>query len=268
MPPEPLIRIEARPEARGALEGWLRDHDTLMEAATSQPRAETLQGRGPVSVVPAAVGEGRWVVRHYHRGGAVASLLGDRYLRLGTPRPVREFRLGRAMEERGIPTPTHVAGAVYAAGPWYRGDLVTRLVPGARDLAAVLFPGRALDGGVVPAPAWPAGAGPSPDPVPAMRAAGSLVRLLHDRGVVHRDLNLKNVLIAPGEPGRESEPVRALVLDLDRALLRDRVSKRARQRMLDRFWRSARKWESRTGVRLEPVLRQVFEAGYDGGSAR
>ncbi|MFP4624004.1 MAG: lipopolysaccharide kinase InaA family protein, partial [Gemmatimonadota bacterium] len=240
-----------------------------VEEAAAQPGAETLRGRGRVHVVPAPVGSGKWVVRHYHRGGAVASLLGDRYLRVGTPRPFHEFRLGRTLETWGVPVAPHVGAAVYGSGIWYRGDLVTELVPDARDLAAVLFPDRSLEG-AASCPGGDAGKGAVGGPVDAegaMRAAGSLIRLLHERGVVHRDLNLKNILIVGGGSGSGPEDgaggtLRALVLDLDRATLKADLGEGARRRMLARFWRSARKWETRTGIRVEPRLRRAFERGY------
>lgn len=194
-------------------------------------------------------------MRHYHRGGAIAGLLGDRYLRLGPPRPLRELRVGRALEERGVPTPGHIGAAVYRSGIWYRGDLVTRYVPASRDLAAVLFPGRTLKNGVEGV--RPDGAGRGVDAEAAVRAAGRLVRRLHDAGVVHPDLNLKNVLIRGA-----GEDVEALALDLDGARLVRRVGGRARRRMVKRFWRSARKWRAATGVELEPGLRAAFRAGY------
>lgn len=179
------------------------------------------------------------------------AFLGDRYLRVGEPRPSREFRLGRRLEEMGVPVVRHVGAATYPAGPWYRGDLVTELVPESRDLAAVVF-----------------GGGDEDRAVAAMAAAGDLVRTLHERGVVHRDLNIKNVLIADDGPGtgsgsgRPTGEVRALILDLDRASVRARVGGRARRRMLERFWRSVRKWESRTGQPLAPGVRQAFEGAY------
>lgn len=246
--------LHAGAAERGVLEEWIRRHGSLADAAAVTPGAETRRGRGRVLVVPAPDG-GRWVVRHYHRGGAVASLLGDRYPRVGTPRPVRELRVGRMLEARGVPTPEHVAAAVYPAGIWYRGDLVTRYVPGSRDLARVLF-GRSDFG---------AGDGDDPAAPPvaeaAMAAAGRLLRRLHDAGLDHPDLNLKNVLLAGPDP----DP-RALVLDLDRARIRKRLSPARRRRMLDRFWRSARKWEDRTGVALPPSLPDVFDQAYAGAS--
>lgn len=196
-------------------------------------------------MVPSPLNDGRWVVRHYHRGGAVGPLLGDRYLRLGTPRPVRELRLGWALEERGLPTTDHVGAAVYPAGPWYRGDLVTRYVPGAHDLAAVLFPGRATD---------------ETDPAAAMEVTGRLFRTLHEGGVIHPDLNLKNILIVGAGPSPQTR-----VLDLDGARLQARVGPRARRRMVERFWRSGRKWSARTGAALDPVWVEAFNRGYDRG---
>ena len=197
-------------------------------------------------------------MRHYHRGGAAARLLGDRYLRLGTPRPVREFRMGRALETLGIPTPRVIGAAVYPAGPFYRGDLVTAYVPDGDDLAAVLFGMEQLpspEGGVSTAAVRVT----TVDPGAAMTSAGRLVARLHTHGVLHNDLNIKNILVVP-EPGGAA----AYILDLDRARLRARLSTRARSRMLRRFWRSVAKWERRSGRTLEPPVREAFEDAYQG----
>lgn len=173
------------------------------------------------------------------------AFLGDRYLRVGEPRPSRELRVGWRLEEMGVPTVRHVGAATYPAGPWYRGDLVTELVPDSRDLAAAVFESDS-----------------TAQAARAMAAAGGLVRTLHERGVVHRDLNMKNILITNGAAASEGTGTRALILDLDRASIRARVGERARQRMLERFWRSARKWEARTGRIIAPGQRKAFEEAY------
>lgn len=263
--------LVAVPGARAALEGWLEGHGTLIDAAASAPDSERLRGRGRVLSVARPDGPaGRWVVRHYHRGGALAGVLGDRYVRGPLPRPLREFRLLRALETLGVPAVRPVGAAVYPAGPFYRGDLVTEWASGSRDLARVLFgmgqleepPGRAPGGaGSGPAPAAGTAAAHRPrDPSPedAMRAAGALVRCLHDAGVLHPDLNLKNILVTNGLPG-----VRALAVDLDRARIRARIGDRARRRMLERFERSLRKWEDRAGSPAPAGAREAFRAGYD-----
>jgi len=229
------------------LQGWLDEHGTLMAAAVAHPRVRHLEGRGTVALAPApgsAAGE-HWVVRHYHRGGALARALDDRYLRVGPPRPEREFRTLAALAELGVPAPEPVGAAVYPAGPFYRGDLVTRWVPDSMDLATFVFLEPRSDR--------------SDGLDAAMTAAGRLVRLLHERGVVHRDLNLKNILLVDAHGAMEPA---ALVLDLDRASLRRRVGRRARQAMIHRFWRSARKWERRTDRVLPVSTRTAFDRGY------
>lgn len=229
----------------------------MIEAAASHPHAETLRGRGRVLVVPAPAGEWpettRWVVRHYHRGGAVAGVLGDRYLRAGEPRPLREFRVIQSVLDLGVPTARPVGAAAYGAGVFYRGDLVTEWVPDTADLGATLFGAAQLD-----EPATrPAG---STDPLAAMAAAGRLVRLLHERRIVHPDLNLKNILIRSG-----AGAPRALVLDLDRARLAARLPERARARMLARFERSLGKWEARMAAPAPAGALEAFRRGYSAG---
>ena len=264
------------------MEGWLRDHGTLEAAAASHPEAEPLTGRGRVYSVPAPApsrdgaresgssgarssgGGERWVVRHYHRGGAIAPILGDRYLRLGTPRPLQELEVGWEVEARGIPTPEHLAAAVYPSGIWYRGDLVTRHVPDSRDLAAVLFPGRSLGSRpLARSGSRPDGTARRADPLASVEATGRLFRTLHDGGLDHPDLNLKNVLISGTGTG-----VQALVLDLDGARLGDGVGDAARRRMISRFWRSARKWQRATGIPLAPELEAAFQTGYEADTGR
>jgi 3-deoxy-D-manno-octulosonic acid kinase len=240
------------PERVAALSGWLQRYGTLMAAAEAHPEGARLAGRGRVARVrgPVPWEHEQWVVRHYHRGGAVARFLGDRYLRVGAPRPFREFRLLEALRSRGVPAPEPVGATVHRQGPFYRGDLVTRWVADSVDLATLLFDPET--------PTIPAAAAVGVEGLAAMRASGRLVRLLHERGLEHPDLNLKNILLAPSDP----EPV-ALILDLDRAGLHTGgVPARMRRRMIARFWRSARKWERRTGRSLPASLQAAFHEGY------
>ena len=77
---------------------------TLHQWAGARNGVETLRGRGTVfSIAAPCVGPDartRWAVRHYRRGGAVASYLGDRYLGRGIPdRSARSERASRP--ERG-----------------------------------------------------------------------------------------------------------------------------------------------------------------------
>lgn len=217
-----FTREETASWVRGVLD---RGH-TLYEAAQEAGEVR-LQGRLPVPVVPVA-GRPR-VVRHYHRGGAVARVLGDRYLRTGVPRPLGELRASEEARARGIPTPRVVAGAIYPSGLVYRGDLVTDYVPRSKDLARILF------GGEVDPPVPPA---------PALRATGRLLATMAAQGLRHPDVNARNVLLTADE----EEPL-AWILDLDRCALSPGGSAVEVEPMKSRLLRSLAKISETAGVR-------------------
>jgi 3-deoxy-D-manno-octulosonic acid kinase len=217
----------------------LESAGTLHRFAAEHPDARALRGRDVVYSIPAdGSADGRWMVRHYRRGGPPASFLGDRFLRLGAPRPFRELHASLEVAARGVPTPRVVAAVVYPAGPVYRGDLVTVEVPGAADLAEILFGDDGRD---------------REERVAACEAAGKLVQRLCDCGVLHPDLNLKNVLIqmTRGE-------ARAFLLDLDLCRTIGRVSPRRAAAMRRRLARSLRKWEAATGRSASPAERAAM----------
>lgn len=233
------------PAARATALSALESHGSLFAFAAASSQAERLSGRGPVYSVPAP--GGRWVVRHYRRGGAVARWLGDRYLAAGAPRPLRELRTSEELRRRGVESPRVMAAAIYPAGLFYRADIATLWIPNSTDLAEALFGPDEVKG---------------EDRTLACAAAGRLIREMHEVGVIHPDLNLKNILIE-----WSWTPPRPYLLDLDRVRIARRVSPRRRRAMLARFWRSARKWEEKTDRKLTADERAAFEAGYAGGAA-
>jgi len=245
--PSGFVTVEARGAqalARPEAEGWVRycfDRGlSLHAAAASDRKAEALSGRFPVYVIPAKVPSGhvdptstRWAVRHYGRGGRVfATLLGDRYLNLGASRPLREIRTSEALRAAGIPTPRVMAAALYPGGLFYRADLVTTFLSDTVNLVEGLFDDRRK------------GPGGAADRLDALRAAGSLVRVLGQHGVRHRDLNARNVLLE----WKGAAP-RAHILDLDRCDVAPEGTVSPRS-MMNRLRHSLRKWERKTGLRL------------------
>lgn len=230
--------IVALPFALGAVRELVRVHGTLYAAAAAQPDAMAFRGRGAAYRI--VIADAGVVVRHYRRGGAMAAVLGDRYLQLGATRPSRELEASAQARARGVPTPEVVCTVTYATTPFYRGDIATRWIPDSRDLAeAVLGPSRAGD--VAREAAW--------------RAAGALLRRAFDGGVEHADLNMRNILIAGGDS-------QALLLDLDRARVHDGpLPEPVRRRLLGRLHRSRRKLEAQLGNTTTDGELLAFEAG-------
>ncbi|HVF35829.1 MAG TPA: lipopolysaccharide kinase InaA family protein, partial [Candidatus Saccharimonadia bacterium] len=100
----------------------------------ASPGGHVEGGRGGVRYVPGE--HGRTVIRHYHRGGLVARLLGDRFLYFGAERtrPVREFRVLAAAHALGLPVPRPVAAQFRRGLLFYRADLATSAIEPARTL--------------------------------------------------------------------------------------------------------------------------------------
>lgn len=117
------------------------------------------------------------VLKHYHRGGLVAKLNNDRYLRrrLEYTRSFKEWRLLSQLQAFGLPAPVPVAASVIKKGLFYRADLVTREITGVTTLADLLME-KTLD-----QKTW--------------QAIGSCIQSFHDRDVYHADLNARNILV-------------------------------------------------------------------------
>lgn len=228
------------------LEDVLASGQTLHGWASGHEDRQEMVGRGRVYSIPAPCrgpdGSDRWVIRHYYRGGALARYLGDRYLAVGDPRPAQEARAVSEARERGISTPSVVAGAVYRDGVFYRADMVTEEISGAVDLAGALFEA-------------------DPPPIPpeeALVAAGVLVRSLERAGVFHPDLNAKNIVLKPGADGP-----RAHLVDLDRCCPRVRGVPAPAYPMRRRLERSLRKLERRAGRFLPSGAWSALHRGFE-----
>lgn len=245
-----LARREVVPWVRYLLEGG----ETLHGAAGRHRDGFQLPGRAPVWVIPGEAPTGaptpgpareiRWAVRHFTRGGRILPrVLGDRFLRLGEPRPVYEARVSQGLRARGIPTPRVVAAAVYRAGRFYRADLVTVFVPDSENLAETLFDVRRK------------GAGGASERLDALKAAGTLLRAMAREGLQHGDLNAGNIVLqwTGASPS-------AHILDLDRARLLPQGTEARVLPMFRRLTRSIRKWEARTSLHLTAREWDVLEA--------
>lgn len=206
-------------------DGAILYDDALLDHAGAglfEPPAEAaaaVGGRGAAWMLK--YGEHEWVLRHYRRGGVPGRFVRDLYLwiGLGNSRPWWEWRLLDALYREGLPVPQPVAARVRRSGLLYRGDLITRRIPAARNLAE-----RLASGGDIP---W--------------TGVGRCLRRFHDAGVCHADLNAHNILL-------DGSGVIYLI-DFDRGTRRDAGP--WRQANLSRLKRSLDKLSGGDGFNLK-----------------
>ncbi|KJY96641.1 MULTISPECIES: 3-deoxy-D-manno-octulosonic acid kinase [Pseudoalteromonas] len=136
----------------------------------------------------------RAVLRHYWRGGLIGKVLSDQYFYTGlaNTRVYKEFALTCQLHEQGLPVVEPIAAMIRRNGLIYRGDIITRALPGAQSLCEKLV------------------AAPLEDTL--ISHIGTTLARFHQAGVYHADLNINNILF-----GADNQ---AHVIDFDRGELR------------------------------------------------
>lgn len=179
-------------------------------------------GRGAVPRLPV---EGhpdeRMMVRRYLRGGLLRFINRDLYL--DGRRAFRELAVTAAAGRSGVPTAEVIAAvSIRAAGCWHRCFLFSKELPGCVDLPAYLL--RRAEAASFAA-----------DKRAALERAARVVRLMHDRGFFHADLNMKNILVQTGTPER------LFIIDWDKSRRHERLDDGLRRQNAVRFCRSLAK---------------------------
>jgi 3-deoxy-D-manno-octulosonic acid kinase len=198
--------------------------------ASHHPQARSFAGRGVAYAVPLPDGDVSVVVRRSRHGGLLAPLTGDRFL--GATRAPTELETSLTLARRGVATPEVIAYATYpVSGIFRRADVVTREVPHAKDLLAVLAgeDQAAKD-------AWPA-------------AVSTLLQALLSAGARHPDLNVKNILLTKDANAKWE----AIVIDVDRVWFDEPESLDVYDANLRRLARSGTK----NGFEIAPALRRA-----------
>lgn len=174
------------------------------------------EGRGETVSLP--IKDGRMVIRHYHHGGIFRKLTRDIYWGI-TPRPLKELAVSEEARDKGLNTPEVLAVILRRyAKIFYKADIITREIEGGNNAYDYLRSAEVT----------------SRDNI--IRSAAETVRKMHDLGLYHPDLNLKNILIQDID-GK----IKSFILDLDRACIKENLSNRERERNLLRLNRSVNK---------------------------
>lgn len=203
------------------------DADTIQHPGPSLFSEDHWSERGAVTGEAAGRGSavflqtpfGPAVLRQYLRGGQAARVSRDRYVfaGFGKSRPVMEFAMLERLSGIGLPVPAPLAAMCVRDGVLYRGWILMRMIRDAHPLADLI-------------------AKRQNDPE-LWRVTGECIRRFHNHGVIHADLNARNILIdSAGE---------VFLIDFDRARIRKNDS-RAFSSNLRRLRRSLHKvWPER-----------------------
>lgn len=192
-----------------------------------------------------ALGGVAGIRKRYRHGGILGPILGA--FQAGPSRAFRELKALECARRRGVPAPAPLAAGHAAGGiPLARREFL---------ITAEVRPGRTLR-------RWLDRLPPDPPPEVArerneiLEALGRAIRRLHDAGIHHRDLQLRNVIleaIPPSErPPGAAAAHRPVLVDFDRARRYPAVPGRVRIRALARLLRSAAKGRAQ-GLPVRPV---------------
>ncbi|MFC3551215.1 3-deoxy-D-manno-octulosonic acid kinase [Lysobacter cavernae] len=197
-------------------------------------------GRGGAWFIDAPFGP--TLLRRYLRGGVVARFNRDRYWWHGAAqtRSFAEFRLTRAVAEKGVPVPRPIAAYYRRDGLHYHAAILLERLDDVRTLADR----AAVAGDGAP---W--------------EEAGRLIARSHRAGLDHADLNAHNLLFDPAGRG--------WVIDLDRGRMRIPATG-WRERNLARLRRSLLKLRGahpveqveRDFARLRGAYDRAWDRGY------
>jgi len=201
---------------------------------------ETARGRGNTLILDTDFGPA--VMRAYLRGGWAAHFSRDRYLFTGfsRSRPLREMHMLAECVRLGLPVPQPVAGCCLRNGLTYSAVLLTTQIVPAQSLAELIE--RCLQ----TEPDW--------------FRVGRCIRRFHNAGVVHPDLNARNVLFGE-HSGRQDD---IYLVDFDRAYF-CKKSGRPFSANLRRLRRSLLKfWPPGERLALDACWKQVMK-GYNSG---
>ncbi len=204
----------ARRECAEAIERG--EADFLFEG---RPRAPVEAGSGRGAIARFSLAGKAAVGKRALHGGLLGPLLGGLYL--GSRRAMDQVLVSARLRSAGVATPEILAaGTEHVLGPFRAQAIVSRELPGARNLLELAgdAPARRMRREIL------------------VECAG-LVRRMHEAGFLHADLNVGNLVLERGGGGPLLN-----VVDLDRGRFRSVVSPRQRLRNLARLLRSYEKW--------------------------
>ena len=157
-------------------------------------------GRRPCVAIPVnGLKDKRLIIRHYSHGGLWGRLAGD--VLWGQSRPLKELFIAERALEQNVDTSEVVAlRFTNIFGPLCRADIFTIEISGGEDFIAFLT--CRTEGDVLS------------HKRKLIRHTARAVRRMHDAGIYHADLHLKNIL------AKVDDGCKVYIIDLDKSELR------------------------------------------------
>ncbi|MGJ8664000.1 MAG: 3-deoxy-D-manno-octulosonic acid kinase [Marinicella sp.] len=189
-------------------------------------------GRGSTWVVKSEWG--KWVLRHYFRGGFYAKINKDSYFWTGieNTRAYQEYTLLTQIQALGLPCPKPVAAMVVKKGLFYQNDLIMEHIHHDQTFAQAIIASEPLNSEV-----W--------------YKIGHTIAQFHHNGIYHSDLNSHNILLSGSD---------VFVIDFDKGKIRTLNNKWQAENM-NRLKRSI---EKVSGQSCENELDKKWQSLLDG----
>ncbi len=152
--------------------------EAVSEALLNGAGCEAVETGGRGGMSRFSYDGGTALIRPYRRGGVVRHFLGDVYWFVNRPR--RELEVHLEAEARGLSVPKVLGVCWTQSGFRFRGRIATDELD-AVDLLEFVR-------------------NPSGDHGEVLQQCGRAIREMHDAGILHRDLQVRNILIKEGQP--------------------------------------------------------------------
>jgi tRNA A-37 threonylcarbamoyl transferase component Bud32 len=202
--------------------------------ATASKAGTTYKGRGLLPTVPIKEGGSkRMVAKQSLRGGLLRFINRDLFWQGN--RPFKEMLVNTQILSKGIKTTEILAAAKFKVlGPLYRTFLFSKEISECKNLSDLFnelkqkSPRERLK-----------------EKKEVIKAVARSIFAMHNQGIYHSDLNLKNILICQNDAAAEPE---VHIIDFDKARLKESLSPKEKTDNLFRFNRSLEKYKLQAGV--------------------
>lgn len=187
-------------------------------------------GRSSYLSIPATENsKERFIIRNYKHGGLFGKFFGGVFY--NENRPLHEIYINEIASQKGVPSAEVVAiTKKRLLGLFYTADFISKEIPCAVDVLQFLkeSPTKVIQ----------------ESKKTIIHAVAMLIRVMHDAGIYHADLHLKNILLKRDSSGE----FHAYIIDLDKSFALDKLTIDQRIKNLLRLDRSIVKlrWLSNT----------------------